>query len=323
VAETRHDLSTLGEALLRLSVPQGERLERMRSLDVTIGGAESNVASAVAQMGFRSAWVSRLPRSPLGRLVERTIRTHGVDTSGVVWSDGGRVGTYFIEFAAAPRRIEVVYDRARSAVTELTAAELDWDFLLDTRFIHLTGITPGISPTCRELVADACTRAREAGVQISFDVNYRAKLWTPDVAAEALLPLMRMANVLICGRKDAATLFDLQGDPETVLFDLRRLTDAPTVVLTQGSEGAMAIAEDGSPLYQPALKVDVVDRIGAGDAFSAGVLCGLLEGSLAQGLRYGTAMAAHKLTTIGDIMAASRDEVMALLDQEGDGRPSR
>lgn len=320
---TPRDLTTLGEALLRLSVPQGERLERMRSLDVSIGGAESNVAAAVAHMGFRVAWLSRLPRSPLGRLVERTIYAQGVDTSGVVWTDQGRVGTYFIEFAAAPRRIEVVYDRARSAVSELTAAELDWDFLLDTRYIHLTGITPGVSDACRELIGEVCERARHAGVQISFDVNYRAKLWTPTAAAEALLPLMKMAQVLICGRKDAATLFDLQGEPESVLFDLRGLTDVPTVVLTQGDEGALAIADGGSPLYQPALRVDVVDRIGAGDAFSAGVLCGLLEGSLATGLRYGTAMAAHKLTTVGDMLLATRDEVMALLEQEGDGRPSR
>lgn len=160
-------------------------------------------------------------------------------------------------------------------------------------------------------------------MQISFDVNYRAKLWTPAVAAEALLPLLRMAHVVICGRKDAATLFDLQGEPEAVMFDLRQLTDASIVVLTQGDEGAMAISDDGSPLYQPALRVDVVDRIGAGDAFSAGVLCGLLEGSLARGLRYGTATAAHKLTTVGDMLLATRAEVLALLDQEGDGRPSR
>jgi 2-dehydro-3-deoxygluconokinase len=101
------------------------------------------------------------------------------------------------------------------------------------------------------------------------------------------------------------------------------MTDAPTVVLTMGNEGAMAVAEDGSPLFQPALRVDIVDRIGAGDAFSSGVLCGLLEGSLAAGLRYGTAIAAHKLTTIGDIFQGNRAEVLALLDQDGDGRPSR
>jgi 2-dehydro-3-deoxygluconokinase len=309
--------------MLRLSVPRGERLERIRRLDVVIGGAESNVTSAVAHMGFRAAWVSRLPRSPLGRLVERAIYAQGVDTSGVVWTDEGRVATYFIEFAAAPRRIEVVYDRARSAASELNAAEIDWGFLLDTRYIHLTGITPGVSTACRDVAMEMCERARHAGVPISFDVNYRAKLWTPAAAAETLLPLMRMAQVLICGRKDAATLFDLQGEPEAVLYDLRRLADAPIVVLTQGSDGALALADDGSPLFQPALRVDVVDRIGAGDAFSAGVLCGLLEGSLAEGLRYGTAMAAHKLTTVGDMLLATRDEVLALLEQEGDGRPSR
>ena len=323
MAEPRHDVSTLGESLLRLSVQRGERLERMASLDVSIGGAESNVATAVARMGFRAAWLSRLPRSPLGRRAERTIFAQGVDTSGVVWVDEGRMGTYFIEFAAEPRRIEVVYDRARSTATELAAAEIPWEFLLDTRFVHLTGITPGLSETCRDLVVEVCTRAHAAGVPISLDVNYRAKLWTPTAAAETLLPLMRMAQVVICGHKDAVTLFDLQGEPETVLFDLRALADAPVVVLTEGSAGALAVAEDGSTLFQPALRCEVVDRIGAGDAFSAGVLCGMLEGSLSRGLRYGTAMAAHKLTTFGDMLVATRDEVLALLEQEGDGRPSR
>ncbi len=323
MSEPRFDVSTFGEALLRLSVPTGERLERMRSLDVSVGGAEANVAVALARMGLRAAWHSRLPRSALGRLVERTIYSQGVDTSHVAWIDDGRVGTYFIEYAAEPRRIEVVYDRANSAAATMTSADIDWDVLLNTRMLHLTGITPGLSPTCAALTQEACWRAQRAGVTICIDVNYRAKLWTASAAAETLLPLMRMAQVVICGRKDAATLFGLDDEPETVLRALRDKVGSQTVILTLGDEGSIALDEDAALVYQPALPCDVVDRIGAGDAFSAGVLCGMLEGSLATGLRYGTAMAAHKLTTFGDMLNATRDEVLALLAGEGDNRPAR
>lgn len=323
MSEPQFDVSTFGEALLRLSVPSGERLERMRSLDVSVGGAEANVAVALARMGLRAAWLSRLPHSALGRLVERAIYGQGVNTSHVTWIDDGRVGTYFIEYASAPRRIEVVYDRADSAAATMTSADLDWDALLDTRMLHLTGITPGLSPSCALLTEEACRRAQRAGIPICIDVNYRAKLWTASAAAETLLPLMRMAQVVICGRKDAATLFGLDGEPETVLRALRDKVGSQTVILTLGAEGSIALDEDASLVYQPALPCDVVDRIGAGDAFSAGVLCGILEGSLATGLRYGTAMAAHKLTTFGDMLNATRDEVLALFAGAGDGRPAR
>src|SRR5918997_6502351 len=150
MAEPRYDLLSIGETMLRLSVPEGERLERVRQLEVWPGGAESNVAAAVARMGFRAAWVSRLPRSPLGRRVERAIHAEGVDTSNVIWTDEDRVGTYFIEYAPPPRRIEVVYDRKDSAVAHLTASEVNWDLLLNTKVFHLSGITPGLSSTCLE-----------------------------------------------------------------------------------------------------------------------------------------------------------------------------
>ncbi len=323
MAETRFDVTMLGETMLRLSVPEGERLERMQQLQVFAGGAESNVAVAIARMGHRSAWVSRLPDSPLGRRIERAIHGEGVDTSGVVWTGDGRVGTYFVEYAPPPRRIEVVYDRKDSAAARLTPGELDWDLLLSTRMLHLTGITPGLSPSCLEVTAEVCERAGRAGVLLSFDVNYRAKLWTPEAAAGALLPLIRKAQVVICGRQDAAVLFGLQGEPEQVLRELQQLAGSPTVVLTLGDQGAMAVTEGTEPVFQPAVPSEVIDRIGAGDAFSAGVLCGLLEGSLATGLRYGAAMSAHKLTTFGDMLCATRAEILALLDESGDQRPAR
>lgn len=322
MAEPAFELMTLGETMLRLSVPEGERLERVRQLDVWPGGAESNVAVAVARMGHRAGWVSRLPPSPLGRRIEQAIAAHGVDTSQVVWAEGERVGTYFIEYAPPPRRIEVVYDRKDSAAARMAPEQVPWEFLLDTRMLHITGITPGLSPSCLAVTAEACERAMHAGVTFSMDVNYRAKLWPPAAAAEALLPLLRKAGLVICGEADAATLFDLRGEPEHVLRELQKLTECPSVVLTIGERGALALA-DGKTLSQSAIPATVVDRIGAGDAFSAGVLCGLLEGSLETGLRYGAAMSAHKLTTFGDMLWATRAEILDLLEADAHRRPGR
>lgn len=322
MAEPRFDLTAFGETMLRLSVPQGERLERVLSLDVTAGGAESNVAIAVSRMGKRTAWASRLPASPLGRRIERSLRIEGVDTSMVRWVEQGRVGTYFIEFTTPPRRIEVVYDRRDSAASQMTAADLDWDTLLDTRVLHLTGITPGLSKSCLEAATAACEQARERRVMVSFDVNYRARLWSAGEARDALLPLLRQATLVICGTADAQTLFGLHGEPESVLDDLQELTQAPSVVLTRGDQGSVAREGSNPIITQSAIPTQIVDRIGAGDAFSAGVLCGVLEGSLAQGLRYGTAMSAHKLTTFGDVMCATRAEIETLLSERGD-RPNR
>lgn len=322
MAEPRFDLTTFGETMLRLSVPQGDRLERMLSLGVTAGGAESNVAIAASRMGKRVAWASRLPVSPLGRRIERSLRIEGVDTSMVHWTEQGRVGTYFIEFAAPPRRIEVVYDRRDSAASQMTVADFDWDRLLDTRVLHLTGITPGLSTACLEATTAACEQARERGILISFDVNYRARLWSAGEARDALLPLLRQASLVICGTADAQTLFGLSGKPEAVLADLQELTQSPSLVLTRGDQGSLAREGSDAIIRQSAIPTQIVDRIGAGDAFSAGVLCGVLEGSLAQGLRYGTAMSAHKLTTFGDVMCATRQEIETLMSDR-EARPNR
>ena len=309
--------------MLRLSVPEGERLERVERLDVWPGGAESNVAVAAARMGFRAAWVSRLPDSPLGRRIERAIHAGDVDTSEVLWTGDERVGTYFIEYAPPPRRIEVVYDRKDSAAARMTPEHIPWEFLLDTRILHLTGITAGLSPSCLAVMAEACERAQQSGLTLSVDVNYRARLWSPSEAAEALLPLLRRATIVICGEADAATLFGLEGEAEQVLRDLQHLTGSPSVVLTIGERGALAITGDDQVFTQPALPATIVDRIGAGDAFSAGVLCGLLEGSLETGLRYGAAMSAHKLTTFGDMLCATRTEILELLVETQHRRPGR
>ena len=307
----RFDLTTLGETMLRLSVPAGQRLEEAQQLAVQPGGSESNVCAALAALGRRCGWVSRLPDNPLGHLIVRRLRAAGIDTSAVVLTQEGRVGTYYAEFAVSPRSTQVVYDRADSAVSHMSVAEVNWDYLLDTRLLHLTGITPALSESCMVLVAETVRRARRVGVTVSFDVNYRRKLSSPSRAAEVLKPLLAEVDLLICGEEDARELFGLEGDSRQVLTRLQALTSARQLVLTQGEKGASAV-DNGTYLHESAIPAEVLDRFGAGDAFAAGVLDGILDRSLAQGLRRGVILAALTISQRGDMLVTSRDEMMRL-----------
>jgi 2-dehydro-3-deoxygluconokinase len=311
--------------MLRLSAPVGVRLNRTTSLGMVVGGAESNLAVGVAALGYRSAWFSRLPDTPLGQRVAWEIASEQVDVSGVVWAPEGRVGLYFIEFGTPPRPIEVIYDRANSAAAAMKPSDIAWEHLLDTRLIHLTGITPALSQGCLEITREAIERARDRDIIVSFDVNYRARLWQPEEAAATLLPLARRASLVFCNRADARVLFGLDGSPEAILEALLELFHCPYLVLTLGNEGAMGIDAGGRRFFQPALPCDpIVDRIGAGDAFAAGVVVGLLEGSLETGLRYGAAMSAIKLGLHGDFVRTNRAEVLRLIDSAGtELRPAR
>ena len=219
------DVTTFGETMLRYSVPSGERLGTMSGLNVHVGGAESNVVAALACLDRRCGWVSAVPAHDLGDLVLRNLRASGVDTRAVVRS-GARVGTYYVEFAAPPRPINVIYDRQGSAVTSLTPDDIDWGYLLDTRVLHLTGITPALSEGCLAITRKAISRAKAKGVTVCFDVNYRSKLWSAERARETLLPLVREVDILICGAGDVGTVFGVTGPPKTVLAELSALTKA-------------------------------------------------------------------------------------------------
>ena len=311
------DLTTLGEIMLRLSVPNGQRLADLRRLDVEPGGAEGNVCAALAGLGHRCAWLSRLPDNPLGQMILRRLQAFGIDTTGVVLAEKGRVGTYYVEFATAPRPIQVVYDRADSAIANMTSDEVNWPHLLNTRLVHLTGITPALSPSCRRLTQDVVARAKEAGVPLSLDVNYRALLWSEREAAEALRPLIQGIDLLLCGRGDAARLFGLTGEDRQVLEALQAMSQAKRVVLTLGGGGAIAL-DEGTLLSQDGLPAEIVDRLGAGDAFAAGVIDGWLRGSLAEGLRQGVALGAMALSQAGDMLITHRAEMEAVMsDAEG------
>jgi 2-dehydro-3-deoxygluconokinase len=319
----RFDFVSLGESMQRLSVPTGRRLDDTRLLDLELAGAESNVSVALARLGWRTGWVSRMPDHALGQAILRALRSDGVDVSAVKCVPDERLGTYFIEYATPPRTTQVIYDRADSAASHMTTADIDWGYLLDTRVLHLTGITAALSENCYALLEEAIRRAHAAGVMVSFDVNYRAKLWTAATAGEKLRPLIADADILLCKGADATTLFNCQGEPRQLMAELQSLTRAPAIFCTFGEQGA-ALMNGDEFVTQPALPVQIVDRIGSGDAFAAGVLDGWLSGdtltqdsaALREGLRRGVALAAIALSQYGDRVLSSRAELNAMLAPE-------
>ena len=316
MSDQQFDLTSLGETMLRLSVPMGKRLDDARSLDLEVGGAESNVCTVLSRLGRRCGWVSRLPDQALGRAVLRALRADGVDVAAVRSVADGRLGTYFIEYASQPRSIQVIYDRAESAAAQMRPEDIDWDYLLSTRVLHLTGITAALSESCYAAVAEAVRRARAAGVIVSFDVNYRGKLWDATTAGQRLRPLIAEADMLFCKSADATLLFGCTGAPRELMLSLQKLTRASAICCTFGEHGA-ALLQGTSFTTQPAVPVQIVDRIGSGDALAAGVLDGLLDGDLPDGLRRGVALAAIALSQHGDRVLTTRAELAAVMQQAG------
>lgn len=308
----RYDITTIGEAMIRLSVPPGTRLEITDKLDMRPGGAEANLAVALSRMGRNAAWMGALPNSPLGRFMANHMRVAGVDLDGVYWSDTDRLGTYYVEFSAPPRATQVIYDRADSCAARMTPAQVHWDLLLDTRLLHLTGITPPLSATSSAIVKDAVTRARAAGIPISFDVNYRAKLWSEQAAADFIIPLVQGIDLFFCGRNDAKRVMGVSGEPETVVRRMAEMTQAKLVVMSLADQGVIAF--DGNHMFhEPAKPVTIIDRPGAGDALAAGIIHGWLDGNIQQGMKMGVVMAALCLSQHGDMLITTPDEVASLV----------
>lgn len=298
--------------MLRLSVASGHRLEDAQHFDVHVAGSEANVAFAAARVGLRASWVSALPANPLGRRVATTLGAGGVDTSLVHWVQGGRLGLYFVEMGSSPRPISVVYDRAGSAMAQASPELFDWRAASDTEFMHVSGITLGLSASAKAVARRAMEEARSSGARVTFDVNYRQRLWAPAAAAVAVREVAELLDVLICTAEDARDLFGAGGEPGAAVERLRAELQVPTVVLTLGSAGAIA-AGDGATVARGGHVVETVDRVGAGDAFVAGLIWGLLEGSLELGLERGLAMSALKMTLHGDLFRLDASDVAALL----------
>ena len=341
-----YDLITFGEAMVRLSSAGHMRLEQATQLDVSVGGAEWNVAVNAARLGLKTAWVSRLVDVWSGRLIANQARMHGVDVAHVVWEkfDGvGRVrnGFYHLEGGVGPRASAVTYDRGHSAVSGMTADMVDWKALLaGCRWLHASGITPALSETLAETVIEVFRLAREAGVRISYDLNFRSKLWTPQEAQAANARIVPYVNVLIGNEEDFEQCLGLRAegtdesysklDPDSYKAVVREAAERfPNVemvgtTLRDAKTGLLndwrTLVYDGSEFHLSRIYEDleIVDRVGGGDSFSSGLIWSLLCGKgAAEACEFAAAYSALAHTFPGDINWARREEAEKVMGGGG------
>lgn len=311
-----HDLITMGETMLRLSPEPGTRLETATSLDFRTAGAESNVAITASRLGTDSAWISKLPDSPLGRRVTTDLQKHGV-TPLVTWDTDGRQGTYYLEPGGEPRGTNVVYDRADASVTTATPDELPMEVVSNAETFYVSGITPALSTTLTDTTGQLLERATESGTTTVFDLNYRSKLWPPAEARDSCEQLFDAIDVLFVAERDARNVLDMDGTPVEIGQNLAAEFSFQTVVVTRGSEGATAIHDD-AVYEQSTFETETLDPIGTGDAFVGAFLARRIDGaSIEDALAYGAATAALKRTISGDIAIVTPEEVERVLADSG------
>ncbi len=315
-----YDVVTFGETMVRLSPPGQRRLEQTNTLEMGIGGTELNTACALSRLGRRVCWVSKLVDNALGRFIANKGREFGVDVGQIAWTGEGRVGTYFIEQAAQPRPISIIYDRRDSAITTLRPSEIDWPSLFQqARLFHTTGINPALGPNVARETKAAMAAAKEAGCKVSFDPNMRFNLWTVAEARRAFLELLPYVDVLFSPAEALDLFFDLKGEPVEAAQAARERWHLEVVVMgrreslgqLRGAWSSLAVADQVCEGQRR--EFEVVDRIGAGDAYAAGFLHGYLDGDLAKGVAYGDALCVLKHTVPGDLPWLTMAEVEDLL----------
>ena len=337
---------TFGEIMLRLSPPGMERFFQSPVLSATFGGGEANVAVSLAQFGLDSHYVTALPAHAIGEAAVRALRAENVRTDFIV-RGGDRVGIYFAETGASQRASTVIYDRAHSAISEMNPDAVPWDAVMaDARWFHVTGITPALGANGVEATRRAIAAARSAGATVSVDLNYRKKLWTETQAREVMKPMMRDVDVVIANEEDlqsvlgvhvegadvtggqlsidgfrkAAELVAADFGPARVAITLRESVSA-------SDNGWSAVLWDGATkTMHRSQRYDVrlVDRIGGGDSFAAGLIYGLVTGRPPEAaLRFAVAASALKQTIPGDFNRVSVDEVDRLAGGDASGRVQR
>ena len=292
------EVVTIGECMAVLYPPKPVEIERSHNLLLDIGGAEANLAIRLQRLGHTARFISRVGNDPFGRRILNTLGEHGVDTTFVTVDPANPTGLYFREWLPDGAR-KVYYYRAGSAACALTPADLPPAAFTGARIVHLTGITPALSPGCAATVARAIELAHLAGAQVSFDPNYRPRLWSESEAREALLPLISRIDILLMGHEDARAIFGTD-EPGASMEQVASL-GPKIVVLKQAERGACALS-GGRFIQVPAHPVEkVVDPVGAGDAFDAGFLAGLLrQYDLEAALNFGARLGAAAVGTLGD-----------------------
>jgi len=307
--------------MLRLSPPGYQRITQAERFEIAIAGTESNTAAVLAQLGVQTVWLSRLPDNPLGHLVVQRLRAVGVDVQHVSWDSDSRLGLYFVEPGVTPRPTRVYYDRKGSAMSRWRPGEWDWhDLLRGASLLHATGITPALSQSCREATREALQVAREMNISVSFDLNYRSLLWSPDEARRVIESLLPLVDLLIVSPADARTVLAIDGEDGDIAVHIQRRYRVPMVATPLRDQQSATVGRRYSVVAtaehvwrSEGCPFEVIDPIGSGDAYDAGLLYGYLQGDIELAMRCADDLSALKHTVPGDVLFTSPDELQELL----------
>lgn len=317
-----YDVVSIGETMVRYSPAGHERLEQAHHLEVHVGGSESNTMAGLSRLGMGTCWISRLPKSPMGRCIASALASHGVDTRWIRWTESDRVGVYYYEPGTESRPSEVIYDRAHSAFSKMRLDELPTSPLQQTKLLHLTGISLALADSVRETCHEARRIAMAAGAKTSFDFNYRAKLWSMADARVHCTEWIEQSELVFIALRDASEWLGTAEriSEESVFARLLARRVQGATIMTLGSNGA--IASDGRRIVrQGTAAVDGPGRLGAGDAFSAGFLYGWLQSwDIERCLRWANSAARNKFSTPGDLPWFTGEELERSMEQEAGNR---
>lgn len=335
---------TLGEIMLRLSPAGCKRFVQVDNFDIIWGGGEANVAVSCANYGHEAYFVSKLPEHEIGQAAVNALRRYGVDTRFIA-RGGARVGIYYCETGASMRPSKVIYDRAGSAIAEADPEDFDFDRIMEgVDWFHWSGITPAISDKAARLVKLACEAAKRRGVTVSVDLNFRKKLWTSEKAISVMRPLMKYVDVCIGNEEDAELCLGFRPDADVESgstdaegykgifeammkeFGFKYVVSTLRESFSASHNGWKAMIYDGKEFYQ-SKRYDInpiIDRVGGGDSFSAGLIHGMLTmPTQGEALEFAVAASALKHTVNGDFNLVSEDEVKALVGGNASGRVQR
>ncbi|MCL2410706.1 MAG: sugar kinase, partial [Treponema sp.] len=324
---------TFGEIMLRLAPEGYYRFVQANTYGATYGGGEANVAVSLAGFGIDAAFVSKLPKHEIGQAAVNKLREFGVDTS-LITRGGSRVGVYFLEKGASQRPSKVIYDRAHSAIADAEESDFDWDKIFSgVNWFHFTGITPALSENAAAICLAACKIAKSKGITISCDLNYRANLWTREKAGQVMSRLMQYVDLCIANEEDSADVFGIKASGsdvtsgqishdgyKEVAVELKKRFDLKQVAITLRESISANDNNWGAMLYtgtdfhfSKKYAVHIVDRVGGGDSFGAGLIYANLQGMPAQdGLEFAVAASCLKHSIEGDFNFVSVDEVKKL-----------
>lgn len=336
------DVVTFGEIMMRLATPGFLRFAQSPHLELTFGGGEANVAVSCVNYGLSADFITRLPKNDMGQRALHELRGLGVGTGKIV-RGGERIGIYFLESGASQRASKVTYDRAHSAIAEIKPGEVKWNEVFQgARWFHWTGITPALSDNAAEVVEEACAAAKQAGVTISVDLNYRKKLWTKEKAGRVMSDLMQFVDVCIANEEDAESVFNIKGAEvtsgkiehaqyEEVARKLTGKFNFKKVAITLRESHSASrngwsamLFENGKSFFSRQYDLTIVDRVGGGDSFAGGLIFALLRGDDAEeAINFAVAASALKHTVPGDYNRVTLEEVEALAKGDASGRVQR